>query len=285
MISIDPKTTTTRELHSQLLSAVSPRPIGFASTIDENGNPNLSPFSFFNVFSANPPVLIFSPARRVRDNTTKDTLKNCQQTGQVVINIVDFAMVEQMSLSSCEFDSDVNEFIKAGFTMGESNKIKPFRVLESPVQMECEVREINALGSEGGAGNLIICEVVQIHIDERVCTDEGRIDPSKLDVVARMGGNFYSRALDGVFEIPKPTSVVGVGMDELPDFILSTDDLSLNEKARLAGVESLPSSSDVDKFLIKSPEFRTEQWDKKITFAKTFLDKFKIKEAWITLIQ
>jgi flavin reductase (DIM6/NTAB) family NADH-FMN oxidoreductase RutF len=285
MISIDPTKISVKDLHGQLLSAVSPRPIGFASTIDQDGNPNLSPFSFFNVFSANPPILIFSPARRVRDNTTKDTLKNCHETRQVVINIVDFAMVEQMSLSSCEFGSDVNEFVKAGFTMGSSEKVKPFRVMEAPVQLECEIKEIKALGEDGGAGNLIICELVHMHIQERICGSDGKIDPAKLDVVARMGGNFYSRALEGVFEIPKPTSVVGIGMDNLPELIKNTKDLTSNQKARLAGIAEIPSSEDVDKFLIKSPEFRTEQWEKKIKFAETFLKEFKIKEAWITLIQ
>ena len=197
MLSIDPKEVSVGVLHGYLLGAVSPRPICFASTVDSEGNVNLSPYSFFNVFSANPPVLIFSPARRVRDNTTKHTLENVLETKEVVVNIVSYAMVQQMSLSSTEYAKGVNEFTKAGFTEIPSSFVKPPRVKEAPVQFECKVTEVIGLGSEGGAGNLVLCEVVKVHIDEAILDAEQKIDPFKIDTVARMGGNWYSRAKDG----------------------------------------------------------------------------------------
>ena len=190
MASLDPKSLSTSKLHGYLLSAVAPRPIAFASTLDADGNPNLSPFSFFNVFSANPPILIFSPARRVRDNTTKHTLENAELTKEVVINVVNYDMVHQMSLSSTEYPEGVNEFKKAGFTMLPSDKIKPFRVAESPVQFECKVNDVVFTGNEGGAGNLIICEVVKLHIDDAVLDENEAIDQKKLDLVARAGGSY-----------------------------------------------------------------------------------------------
>ena len=201
MLSINPNEISTVKLHSYLLSAVAPRPIALASTVDSNGNPNLSPFSFFNVFSANPPILIFSPARRVRDNTTKHTLENAKETKEVVINIVNYDIVQQMSLSSTEYPIGVNEFDKAGFTMLKSEKVKPFRVLESPIQLECKVNEIIELGNKGGAGNLIVCEVVKLHIKEEYLTEEGNIDQVKLDLVARAGGSLYSRAKEGFLKL------------------------------------------------------------------------------------
>lgn len=204
MASLDPKSLSTSKLHGYLLSAVAPRPIAFASTLDADGNPNLSPFSFFNVFSANPPILIFSPARRVRDNTTKHTLENAELTKEVVINVVNYDMVHQMSLSSTEYPEGINEFEKAGLTMLKSDVIKPFRVAEAPVQFECKVNDIIKLGTEGGAGNLIICEVVKLHIDDAVLDENEAIDQKKLDLVARAGGSYYSRAKDGFFEIQNP---------------------------------------------------------------------------------
>ena len=215
MLSIDPKEISTGQLHGYLLGAVAPRPIAFASTIDVDGNPNLSPFSFFNVFSANPPILIFSPARRVRGNTTKHTLENAMETKEVVINVVNYDIVQQMSLSSTEYAKGVNEFDKAGFTMLKSDKVKPFRVAESPVQFECKVNEIIHLGNEGGAGNLIICEVVKLHIDEAVLDEKGAIDQHKIDLVARAGGSYYSRAKEGFFEIPKPISTLGKPLNSI----------------------------------------------------------------------
>ena len=193
MLSIDPNEISTGKRHQYLLGAVGPRPIAFASTVDLEGRPNLSPFSFFNVFSANPPVLIFSPARRGRDNTVKHTFLNSKATKEVVINIVNFNMVQQMSLSSTEYGEGVNEFDKAGFTMLESDVVKPFRVAESPAQFECKITDIIELGNEGGAGNLVICEVVKMHFHQSILDEEGFIDQHKIDQVARMGGNWYSR--------------------------------------------------------------------------------------------
>ena len=240
MISIDPKEISTGKLHGYLLGAIAPRPIAFASTIDADGNPNLSPFSFFNVFGANPPILIFSPARRVRDNTTKHTLENALETKEVVINVVNYDIVQQMSLSSTEYAKGVNEFEKAGFTMLNSDKIKPFRVAESPVQFECKVKDVIFTGDEGGAGNLIICEVVKLHISEAVLADDGSIDQHKIDLVARAGGSYYTRARDGFFEIPKPISTLGIGVDSIPSEIRNSTILTGNNLGMLGNVEQLP---------------------------------------------
>ena len=227
MITINVNNIPTAKLHAYLLSAVAPRPIAFASTIDADGHPNLAPFSFFNVFSANPPILIFSPARRGRDNTTKHTYENLKEVKEVVINVVNYAIAQQMSLSSTEYAKGVNEFEKAGFTMLPSEEIKPFRVAESPVQFECKVNEIVELGSEGGAGNLIICEVLKIHIDENVLDEDGAINQEKLDLIARAGGSYYSRAKDGFFEIPKPLQNLGIGVDQIPDDIIKSNIVAL----------------------------------------------------------
>ena len=220
MISINPKDLSTAKLHSYLLSSVAPRPIAFASSIDAEGNPNLSPFSYFNVFSTNPPILIFSPARRVRDNTVKHTLTNAEEVKEVVINVVNYDLVHQMSLTSTEYPEDVNEFDKAGLTMLPSEEVKPFRVAESPVQLECKVNDIVYLGKEGGAGNLIICEVVKFHVAEEVLNGDGSINQEALDLVARAGGSFYSRAKKGFFQIPKPLKTMGIGVDAMPRFWL-----------------------------------------------------------------
>jgi len=203
--SIDPISLETKELHKILLSSIAPRPIAFASTVDGNGNVNLSPFSYFNVFSSNPPILIFSPSRRVRDNTTKHTLENAMETKEVVINVVNFPIVEQMSKSSIEYEKGVNEFIETGLTQVESLLVKPPRVLESPISFECKVQDIVSLGESGGAGQLIIAKVVQIHIDKKFIDKNGDIDSEKLDLVARMGGDWYTRATkESMFKIPKP---------------------------------------------------------------------------------
>ena len=203
--SIDPISLETKELHKILLSSIAPRPIAFASTIDNNGNVNLSPFSYFNVFSSNPPILIFSPSRRVRDNTTKHTLENAMETKEVVINVVNFPIVEQMSKSSVEYEKGVNEFIETGLTQVKSLLVKPPRVLESPISFECKVQDIVSLGESGGAGQLIIAKVVQIHIDKKFIDKNGDIDSEKLDLVARMGGDWYTRATkESMFKIPKP---------------------------------------------------------------------------------
>ncbi|MDG2073145.1 MAG: flavin reductase family protein, partial [Polaribacter sp.] len=228
MLSIDPKEIPTAKLHGYLLGAIAPRPIAFASTIDADGNPNLSPFSFFNVFSANPPIMIFSPARSVRGNKTKHTLDNAMETKEVVINVVNYDIVQQMSLSSTMYPKGVNEFTKSGLTMLASDKVKPFRVAESPVQFECKVNEVIHLGNEGGAGNLIICEVVKLHINEAVLDENGAIDQHKIDLVARAGGSYYSRAKEGFFEIPKPIATLGVGVDAIPKEIKESTILTGN---------------------------------------------------------
>jgi flavin reductase (DIM6/NTAB) family NADH-FMN oxidoreductase RutF len=284
MLSIDPAKISTSKLHSYLLSAVAPRPIAFASTIDSDGNPNLSPFSFFNVFSANPPIMIFSPARRVRDNTTKHTLENVQEVKEVVINVVNHAIVQQMSLASTEYAKDVNEFEKAGFTMLKSDLIKPFRVAESPVQFECKVNEIIKLGKEGGAGNLIICQVLKMHISNEVLAEDGSIDQQKLDLVARAGGSYYSRANAGFFEIPKPLSTLGIGIDQIPQEIRNSKALSGNNLGMLANVESLPNQQDVDNFLKDNHQFIGIKTAKKHKFAKQFLANNDVESAWKVLL-
>ena len=248
--------------------------------MDENGNPNLSPFSFFNVFSANPPILIFSPARRVRDNTTKHTLENAEATKEVVINIVNHAIVQQMSLSSTEYGQGVNEFEKAGLTMLKSDKVAPFRVAESPVQMECKINDIIKLGTEGGAGNLIICEVVKMHIDEAVLAENGSIDQHKLDLVSRAGGSFYSRAKDGFFEIPKPLSTLGIGVDALPIDVKNSNILTGNDLGLLANVEELPSETEIKSF---NCELKTTE--EKHTKAQNYLKQQDVKSAWLTLLK
>lgn len=275
MISIRPQDISTAKLHGYLLGAVAPRPIAFASTIDAKGNVNLSPFSFFNVFSAKPPIMIFSPARRVRDNTTKHTLENALETKEVVINIVSYDMVQQMSLSSTEYGKDVNEFKKAGFTEAASVQVAPPRVAESPVQFECKVNEVIALGDEGGAGNLIICEVVQLHINERILDEEGKIDPVKIDAVARMGGNWYNRAKEGIFEVEKPLRTLGIGIDSLPVEIRESKVLSGNDLGVLGNVESLPEGATV--FVSTSEEIHIQ--------AQQQLGKGNVSEAWEILLK
>ena len=284
MLTIHPKDTPTAKLHGYLLSAVAPRPIALASTIDQDGKPNVSPFSFFNVFSANPPVLIFSPARRVRDNTTKHTLENAKATKEVVINVVNYDIVQQTSLSSTEYDKDVNEFFKAGFTMLASEKVKPFRVKESPIQLECKVIEVKELGNQGGAGNLIICEVVCMHINETVLDKNGSIDQVKLDLVARAGGSFYSRARDSFFEIPKPILQKGIGVDTLPKEVRNSEILTGNNLGQLANVEFLPKEHDVNKFIQDNPDYMTSKINEKHKFAQEFLEKNDVESAWKVLL-
>ena len=284
MLSIDPKNISTAHLHSILLSAVAPRPIALASTIDSKGNPNLSPFSFFNVFSANPPILIFSPARRVRGNTTKHTLENVKETKEVVINVVNYEIVQQMSLASSEYPKGMNEFIKAGFSMLKSEVVEPFRVKESPIHIECKVTKIIALGTEGGAGNLIICEVVKLHIQEDILDKDGNIDQYKLDLVARAGGNLYSRAHDGFFEIPKPLTILGIGVDAIPLAIKNSTVLTGNDLGMLGNVETIPSQRDVDKFAKDHEQYIGIDSVKKHTFAKEFLEKNDVISAWKVLL-
>ena len=284
MLSIHPKDISTKRLHGYLLGAIAPRPIAFASTIDEEGNPNLSPFSFFNVFGANPPLLIFSPARRVKNNTTKHTLDNALATKEVVINVVNYAIVQQMSLSSSEYPEGVNEFVKAGFTMLLSDEIKPFRVAESPVQFECKVNDVIFTGEKAGAGNLIICEVVKMHISEQVLADDGSIDQHKIDLVARAGGSYYTRARDGFFEIPKPITTLGIGVDLIPAVIRNSTILTGNNIGMLGNIAQLPTQDTVNNFGKEHPEFIGLETTKKHTFAQEYLKKNDVESAWKVLL-
>ncbi len=288
MVSFDPKDISTAKLHGYLLSAIAPRPIAFASTIDADGNPNLSPFSFFNVFSANPPILIFSPARRVRNNTTKHTLENVYDTKEVVINVVNYEIVQQMSLSSTEYAKGVNEFEKSGLTMLESDTIKPFRVAESPVQFECKVNDIIELGTEGGAGNLIICEVLKFHIDTTVLDDNQVIVQEKLDLVARAGGSYYNRAKNGFFEIPKPISTLGIGVDSMPSEVKNSMILTGNDLGMLGNVEVLPTNEEVEAFLNtvseRYPNIREMSHRQKHKIARNYLSYGDVNSAWKLLL-
>lgn len=288
MVSITPKEISPLKLQGYLQSSVGPRPIAFASTMDKNGNPNLSPFSFFNVFSANPPILVFSPARRVRDNSIKHTLINCDATKEVVINVVNYTIVQQMSLSSTEYPEGVNEFLKSGLTMLPSEIVKPFRVAESPVQFECKVNQIISLGTEGGAGNLIICEVVKLHIDESVLDENGNIDQYKIDLVSRMGGNWYSRANQGLFEIPKPLTTLGIGVDNIPEFIKESPIFSGNDLGMLGNVESLPTTEEINIFVKENIQVKgvlSSADEEKVQLkAKEFLNKQDALSAWKVLL-
>jgi len=248
MITIDPKEVSQGTLHNYLLSAVAPRPIAFASTIDKAGNVNLSPFSFFNVFSSNPPVMIFSPAYRGRDGSSKHTLDNVLAVPECTISMVNYPIVEQMSLSSTEYDQGVNEFVKAGLTQMPSETVKPPFVGESPVAFECMVTEVIPLNREqgGGSGNLVICQVKRIHIQEQYLDEKGHLDTTKMDLVGRMGGVWYNRTQpNALFEIPKPLKTKGIGVDQLPDFIKNSSVLTGNNLGRLGNVEQLPSSEDI----------------------------------------
>ena len=273
---IIPGEIKTAQLHAYLLGSVSPRPICFASTIDSEGNANLSPFSFFNVFGSTTVTLIFSPARRVRDNTIKHTLENCYETKEVVISVVNYAMVQQMSLASCEYPKGTSEFEKAGFTPVKADKVKPFLVKESPVNMECIVKQVIETGQEGGAGNLIICEMVAMHINDDVLNEAQQIDPHKIDLVARMGGDYYCRASgDAVFTVPKPNMNLGMGIDHLPEEIRKSSILSGNDLGQLANVTSIPM---IDNSYIYVPTFDAH------TDAKHLIAEGKVEEAWQILL-
>ncbi|WP_340077254.1 flavin reductase family protein [Leptobacterium sp. I13] len=288
MYSIIPGEIPTSKLHGYLLGAVAPRPIAFASTVNEDGVPNLSPYSFFNVFSSNPPIMIFSPNRRVRDNTTKHTLENIKRTKEVVINVVDYNIVQQMSLSSSEYPEGINEFEKSGLTMLSSDIVRPFRVAESPVQFECKVREVIELGKEGGAGNLILCEVVKIHINEAVLDENKSIDQHKIDLVSRMGRNWYCRANQGMFEVPKPLATPGIGVDQIPDAIRYSNVLTGNDLGKLGNIEKLPSKEEVDDFVNNSIEIKTilsaDDETKKHQKAQEYLNNDDILSAWKVLL-
>ena len=288
MITIDPKSIETAKLQGYLQSSVGPRPIAFASTMDAKGNPNLSPFSFFNVFSANPPILIFSPARRVRDNSIKHTLINAEATREVVINVVNYDIVQQTSLASTEYADGVDEFIKSGLTPIASEVVKPFRVKESPVQFECKVTQIIPLGTEGGAGNLILCEVLRIHIDESILDENGTIDQHKIDLVSRLGGNWYSRSNQGLFEVPKPLSTLGIGVDAIPDFIKESPVFDGNDLGILGNVEALPTKEEVSIFVKQNFAVKgvlSSDDELKVHLeAKKYLDSNDVFSAWKVLL-
>lgn len=287
MLTINPKEIPASKMHAYLLGAVTPRPIAFASTIDAGGNVNLSPFSFFNCFGSNPPLLIFSPARRGRDNTTKHTFDNVNEVPEVVIHIVKYDMVQQMSLSSTEYAKGVNEFSKAGFKQVPSNFVRPPRVVEAPIAFECKVIQIIPTGDQGGAGNLVICEVLYMHIDETVLDTEGRIDPFKLDAVARLGGDWYCRVQgSAIFKVPKPLDKIAIGVDQLPERIRLSKILTGNDLGLLGNVEQIPE-------LIGSDDFK-DQEDVKAAMQKgeeglhqlahLYLENGKVKEAWSILL-
>ena len=288
MKSIDPKTLKVSALHGILLGAVAPRPIAFASTINKAGQINLSPFSFFNVFSANPPILIFSPARRGRDNTTKHTLENVHEVAEVAINIVSYEMVQQMSLSSTEYPQEVNEFEKAGFSQEKSTLIQPPFVKEAPVAFECKVNDVVALGSEGGAGNLVICEVVRIHLDEKILDGDGKIDPTLLDAVARMGGDWYCRANgDALFEVPKPLQRLGIGVDQIPEALKNHPELSGNDLGLLGNIEALPDKEEclsVLASLTVKNNGAVPSTEAMFNMGKDLLEQGEIRDAWCVLL-
>lgn len=274
-----------------LQHSIAPRPICFASTIDKNGNVNLSPFSFFNLFSTNPAVIVFSPSRRGKDNTTKHTLQNILEVPEVVVNVVSYEMIQQTSLASCEFPKGTDEFIKTGFTKESSQIIKPPRVKESPVQLECKVLEVKPLGTEGGAGNLVIAEVLIMHINENVLNEDGNIDQKKLDLMARLGGNWYTRAnASTIFEVEKPNTQIGIGVDALPENIRNSKILTGNNLGKLANVSEMPfvdPAFEDNKLKNIFQYYSTDPEEMEIELhirAKELLDSGKVKEAWQVLL-
>ncbi|MFB6306961.1 MAG: flavin reductase family protein [Flavobacteriales bacterium] len=294
MRSIKPEELSIKVRHQYLLGAVGPRPIAFASTLDANNISNLAPFSFFNVFSSNPPIAVFSPARRGRDNTTKDTLENVKNHPEVVINIVSYPIVQQMAVTSSEYDVKINEFEKGGFTQLGSERIKPFRVKESPVQMECKVNEVVSLGDKGAAGNMVICEMVMMHIHENILDSNEMIDQEKVDQVGRMGGSWYTRAHgDALFQLPKPFTELGVGMDNMPKDIKHSEVLSGNDLGKLANVDHLPDETAVNDYrLTELSDLFMKYEDDAKTLEKVLHQKAKsiideggdLNEAWKVLL-
>jgi len=288
MITLNPQDEKTARIHAIMLGAIAPRPIALVSTMGENGIPNLSPFSFYNCFGAKPPLLIFSPARRVRDNTIKHSLQNVMANKEVVINAVTYEMVNQISLASSEFPEGINEFEKSGLTAIPSVCVKPFRVKESPVQFECMVKDIIVTGTEGGAGNLVICEIMLIHVDEKVLNEAGKIDPFKIDLVARMGDDWYCRANgNSLFEVEKPHTKIGIGVDAMPIEIRMSKILSGNDLGKLGNIEQLPDSKEVEVYkAMHEPmlEQILKNEDHKHQYAKTLLSEGKTEDAWKVLL-
>ncbi|HTE33695.1 MAG TPA: flavin reductase family protein [Chryseolinea sp.] len=285
------KTVNHKDVHELLLGAVSPRPIALASTVDLDGNVNLSPFSFFNIFGSRPPILIFSPSRRHRDNTTKHTLENILQTREVVINTVSYSMLEQISLASSEFAKGVNEFVKSGLTETRSDLVRPPRVKESPVSFECKVLEVKSTGSEGGAGNLVICQALIMHTQDAILNEHGKIDPWKADNVARMGENYYCRANgESIIEVAKPLIPVGIGFDLLPPEIKNSAVLTGNNLGRLANIDRIPTPDEVKAFSqtfnfdVIGQKDHTDRIGAIHRYAQGFLAEGKVKQAWLLLL-
>jgi flavin reductase (DIM6/NTAB) family NADH-FMN oxidoreductase RutF len=279
---IDPKEIPVGKMHSYLLGAVAPRPIAFASTIDQEGNVNLSPFSFFNCFGANPPILIFSPARRARDNTTKHSYENVLEVPEVVVNVVNYSMVQQASLASTEYPKGVNEFVKAGFTQVPSSMVKPPRVGESPVSFECKVLQVIKTGDQGAAGNLVICEIVLAHVKDEILDAEGKIDPFKLDVVARMGGDWYCRAQgEALFKVPKPLDKIAIGIDQLPEAVRTSRVLTGNDLGMLANIERTPEKKSLTP---EEQKVISQGADATHILAQQYLHTGAIDRAWNLLI-
>jgi flavin reductase (DIM6/NTAB) family NADH-FMN oxidoreductase RutF len=276
MLTLDTDQLSVQEIQQYLQYAIAPRPICFASTIDLEGNVNLSPFSFFNLFSMNPPICIFSPSRRVRDNTTKHTLENIKLVPECVINIVNYDMVQQMSLASCDYPKGTNEFIKAGFTELASELVRPPRVAEAPIQLECIVQEVIALGAEAGAGNLVLARIKKIHIKEEVLDNNKHIDQAKIDLVARLGGDWYARITEeNLFKVEKPNTKLGIGFDQLPKAIKESDSFTPNEKAQLANTNIVPVFNTSNELKLSS---------EKIQEIKAALSNNETELAW-TIIQ
>ena len=286
-MTIDPKNVSVPIMHSYLLGAVTPRPIALASTIDKDGNVNLSPFSFFNCFGTNPPILIFSPSRRGRDKTTKHTHENAIEIPEVVIHIVSYSIVQQMSLSSAEYAKGVNEFVKAGFTPLSSTLVRPPRISEAPVAFECKVLQIVPTGEGGGSSTLIICEILLMHIQEEVLDEEGQIDPFKLDVVGRLGAEWYCRVQgDSIFKVPKPLKAVGIGVDQIPENIRNSKVLTGNDLGMLGSSEVLPAPLSMEESSA-NPEFhraRMKGEEAVHRLAQDYLQSGKIEEAWKILL-
>jgi len=294
LITINLSDLSPVEMHNYLQYAIAPRPICLASTVDKNGNINLSPFSFFNLFSTNPPICVFSPSRRVRDNTTKHTLENLKEVPECVINIVNYDMVQQVSLSSVEYAKGINEFIKSGLTMLPSDLVKPPRVAESPVQFECLVNDIISLGNTPGAGNLIIAEIKVMHINEAILDADGKIDQLKMDHVARLGGDWYCRVTpDNLFKVAKPNKNIGVGVDSIPFAIRNSKILTGNNLGQLGNVEALPTDIEIDAYA-QTPEIKelldatiSDSQTREIQLhlkAKELLDEGRVEEAWKVLL-
>jgi flavin reductase (DIM6/NTAB) family NADH-FMN oxidoreductase RutF len=271
-----------------LQHVIAPRPICFASTIDKDGNVNLSPFSFFNMFSSNPPILIFSPSRRVRDNTTKHTLQNVLEVPEVVVNIATYDIVQQVSLASCEYGKGVDEFIKAGLSKEEANVVRPPMVKECKVKLECKVLEVKSLGDGGGAGNLVICEVLKLHIDDNLLTKDNKLDQTKIDHVARLGGDWYCRVTkENLFIVPKPNIHLGVGIDALPQNIKNSSVLTGNHLGKLANVEAIPTpNAALFNAIRMNPDLTSDNSSvfHLHTYAARLLDENKITEAWQVLL-